>query len=157
MTKSNIAEMTQGGTLATDAGTTAITYLSTAASYSFASEATYTDGAIPKNNIGGEDATKQITSAKDTKTATVTYTGYYPAYYGFTSTPKANPTAITANNGNVIVDGVTYTRTLNDFNKTSFTATGKWFELFYMIPAGRHSSWSGKDSNNVDLAVEAKT
>lgn len=155
--KNNTAEMVKNSTLSTDAGTTAITYLSTVASYAFSAEATYTDGAVPKNNIGGDDASMQIKSAKVTKTATASFTGQYPAYYGFTTTPTSNPTAIAANNGNVTSDGVTYTRALNNFNMTSFTASGKWYELFYMIPAGNHASWSGKDSNNVDLAVEAKT
>ena len=26
-----------------------------------------------------------------------------------------------------------------------------------MIPTGKHTSWSGKDSNNVDLAIDTKT
>lgn len=149
--------MALNSTLVTAAGTTTVTYLSTAASYSFSSEATYTDGAVPKNNIGGNDEAKQIKSAKDTKSTTVSYTGLYPAYYGFTTSPKPNPTAIAANNGNVTVDGITYTRVLNNFNMASFTASSKWYELFYMIPAGKHTSWSGKDSNNVDLAIDTKT
>lgn len=157
VTATNSTAMALNSTLATTAGTTAITYLSTATNYTFSSEATYTDGAIPKNNIGGNDTAKQIKSAKDTKSITVSYTGLYPAYYGFTTSPKSNPTAITANNGNVTIDGITYTRVLNNFNVTSFTASSKWYELFYMIPTGKHTSWSGKDSNNVDLAIDTKT
>ena len=90
---------------------------------------------------------------------TITATGYYPAYYAFTTSPKSNPTALTANNGNVTVDGVTYTRELNSYGKTSFTSNSKWYELFYLVPVAKRTSagWTGKDGNNVDLAVEAKT
>lgn len=155
--KSNTDVMALNSTLATDAGTDSITYLSTAVTYNYGAHATYTQGAVPKNNIGGQDPDKQIASALCSLTCSAKFTGVYPAYYGFTTLSKANPTAIVANNGNVTIDGVTYTRELNSFNKTSFTTSSKWYELFYMIPKGKHTSWSGKDSNNVDLAIDAKS
>ena len=54
---------------------------------------------------------------------------------------------------------MTYTRELNVFNETSFNTTSKWYELFYLVPQAKRTSsgWKGKDSNNVDLAVGAKT
>lgn len=152
----NTTAMAANSSIATAAGTADITYLSTAVTYSFGAHADYTEGATPKNNIGGDDPSKKIAAGTSTATCTAKYTGVYPAYYGFTSSPKATPTAITAANGNVTVDGITYTRELNSFSKTSFTASSKWYELFYMVPAGKHSKWTGKDSNNVDLAVDTK-
>lgn len=107
------------------------------------------------NAKGGFGDTAVLTNSE----VKITATGYYPAYYAFTTSPKSNPTALTANNGNVTVDGVTYTRELNSYGKTTFTTNSKWYELFYLVPVAKRNStgWTGKDGNNVDLAVEAKT
>ena len=157
---SNSTAMALNSTISTTAGTAnAETYLSGGATYTYTATANYTEGAVPKNNIGADDPGNKIPAGSFSKTASATFTGQYPAYYAFTTSPKANPTALTANNGNVTVDGVTYTRELNVFNKTSFKTTSKWYELFYLVPQAKknNSGWKGKDSNNVDLAVEAKT
>ena len=157
---SNSTAMAVNSTISTTAGTTnAETYLSGGATYTYTATANYTEGAVPKNNIGADDPGNKIPAGSFSDSKTATFTGYYPAYYAFTTSPKANPTALTANNGNVTVDGVTYTRELNVFNKTSFQAKSKWYELFYLVPQAKRTSsgWKGKDSNNVDLAVEAKT
>ena len=157
---SNSTAMALNSTISTTAGTTnAETYLSGGATYTYTATANYTEGAVPKNNIGADDPGNKIPAGSFSDSKTATFTGYYPAYYAFTTSPKANPTALTANNGNVTVDGVTYTRELNVFNKTSFKAGSKWYELFYLVPQEKRTSsgWKGKDSNNVDLAVEAKT
>lgn len=158
---SNSTAMALNSTISTTAGTTdAETYLSGGATYTYTATANYTEGAVPKNNIGADDPGNKIPAGSFSKTASATFTGYYPAYYAFTTSPKANPTAITANNANtVIVDGVTYTRELNSFDRKTFTTSSKWYELFYLVPQAKKTSsgWKGKDSNNVDLAVEAKT
>ena len=157
---SNSTAMALNSTISTTAGTAnAETYLSGGAAYTYTATANYTEGAVPKNNIGADDPGNKIPAGSFSDSKTATFTGYYPAYYAFTTSPKANPTALTANNGNVTVDGVTYTRELNVFNKTSFKTTAKWYELFYLVPQAKKNSsgWKGKDSNNVDLAVEAKT
>lgn len=129
-------------------------------SYAFTGTASYTQGEIPKNNIGGLDEAKRIAAGTQTKTANATFTGYYPAYWAFTSTPTANPTALTATNGNVTADGVTYTRLLNDFSHASFKSNTPWYELFYLVPTAKQSktSWSGIDtSTNLPVAVKAPT
>ena len=47
--------MTKNSTVATSAGTTnAETYLSTAATYNYKAEATYTNGVMPKTNLGND-------------------------------------------------------------------------------------------------------
>lgn len=153
---SNTAVMTQGSTIQTTAGAAnAKTYLSTATSYAFTGTASYTQGEIPKNNIGGLDEAKRIAAGTQTKTANATFIGYYPAYWAFTSTPTANPTALTATNGNVTAGGVTYTRELNSFSKTQFTASSSWYELFYLVPAVKtaKTGWEGVDtSSNLPVA-----
>ena len=157
---SNSTAMALRSTISTTAGTAnAETYLSGGATYTYTATANYTEGAVPKNNIGADDPGNKIPAGSLSYSKNATFTGYYPAYYAFTTTPKANPTALTANDGNVTVDGVTYTRELNVFDKTSFKTTSKWYELFYLVPQAKRTSsgWKGKDSNNVDLAVEAKT
>ena len=152
--------MALNSTISTTAGTAnAETYLSGGATYTYTATANYTEGAVPKNNIGADDPGNKIPAGSFSDSKTATFTGYYPAYYAFTTSPKANPTALAANNGNVTVDGVTYTRELNSFGRTTFTTSSKWYELFYLVPQVKKNSsgWKGKDSNNVDLAVEAKT
>lgn len=154
LTASNATAMKLNSTVATAAGTAnAETYLSTAATYNYKAEATYTDGVMPKTNLGAEQPSTQIKSEKVTKTASATYTGKWPCYYAFTASPKDAPTAITANNGNVTVDGVTYTRLLDDFAHTTFTASSTWYQLYYLVPKAKQTktTWSGVDKNNVDL------
>ena len=71
-------------------------------------------------------------------TAKATFTGQWPCYYAFTTTDKAAPTALTANNSNnVTVDGVTYTRLLDDFSHTKFTADKEWYQLYYLVPTAK--------------------
>ena len=157
---SNSTAMALNSTISTTAGTAnAETYLSGGATYTYTATANYTEGAVPKNNIGADDPGNKIPAGSFSDSKTATFTGQYPAYYAFTTSPKANPTALTANNGNVTADGVTYTRELNSFGRTTFTTSSKWYELFYLVPQAKknNSGWKGKDSNNVDLAVEAKT
>lgn len=125
---SNTTAMSQGSSIKTAAGVAnAQTYLSSGATYLFSGTAEYTQGAIPKNNIGGDDEAKRIAAGSQTKTASATFTGYYPAYWAFTTAFKSAPTALTATNGNVTADGVTYTRELNTFGRTSFTTSSSWY------------------------------
>lgn len=72
---------------------------------------------------------------------------------------KSAPTALSATNGNVTVDGVTYTRELNSFGKTSFASNSSWFKLFYLVPKVKRTSagWTGKDSNNITLNTQPRT
>lgn len=70
-------------------------------------------------------------------TAAATFTGRWPCYYAFTTSPKDAPTALTANNGNVTVDGVTYTRSLDDFEHEKFIATKEWYQLYYLVPTAK--------------------
>lgn len=47
--------------------------------------------------------------------------------------------------------------TLNkSFDKKTFTPTQKWYELYYIIPNGKHNGWTGVDSNKMTLPVEPK-
>lgn len=139
------------------------TFLSTEQKITFSAyNCNYTKGNQQLNNLKQPSTYTGVIAAgkADNKSTSVTMTGYYPAYYAFTTTsPKSNPTALTANNGNVTVDGVTYTRELNSYSKTTFTTNSKWYELFYLVPVAKRTStgWTGKDGNNVDLAVEAPT
>ena len=160
LSATNSAAMTLNSTVKTSTGTAnAETYLSTAATYNYTAEATYTDGVMPKTNLGNDQPDTQIKSEKVTKTATATFTGQWPCYYAFTTTDKAAPTALTANNGNVTVDGVTYTRLLDDFAHTPFTADKQWYQLYYLVPKAKQTktTWSGVDKNNVTLPTKAST
>lgn len=154
LTAANTTAMTLNSTVATSAGTTnAETYLSSKATYNYKAEYTYTDGVMPKTNLGVEQPATQIKSTSGELTAKAEYTGKWPCYYAFTASPKDAPTALTANNGNVTVDGVTYTRLLDDFAHTTFTAANEWYQLYYLVPKAKQTktTWSGVDKNNVDL------
>ena len=160
LSATNSAAMTMNSTVATSAGTAnAETYLSTAATYNYTAEATYTDGVMPKTNLGVEQPATQIKSETVTKSASATFTGKWPCYFAFTTTDKAAPTALTANNGDVTVDGVTYKRSLDDFAHTTFTADKQWYQLYYLVPTAKQTktTWSGVDKNNVTLPTKAST
>ena len=136
-------------------------YLSGGTTYTLTATASYTAGtADPKTNTGAKADVAKIAAGSTSNSKTATYTGYYPAYWGFSTAPTANPTAVTANNGNVAYSaGLTLTRELNSFSKTSFASPGKWYELFYLVPTAKQTKtkWSGKDSNNLTLAAEDST
>ena len=160
LSATNSAAMTLNSTVETSTGTAnAETYLSTSATYNYTAEATYTDGVMPKTNLGNDQPATQIKSEKVTKTAAATFTGRWPCYYAFTTTDKAAPTALTANNSNVTVDGVTYTRLLDEFAYTTFTAANAWYQLYYLVPKAKQTktTWSGVDKNNVTLPTKAST
>ena len=65
--KTNSTVMAVNSTLATDAGTTDHTYTLTAATYTYTATANYTQGAIPKNNIGGDDPDNRIPAGSYSK------------------------------------------------------------------------------------------
>jgi hypothetical protein len=86
--KSNTFDFTKDNTLtliASDAKGTV--YIDSVISYTFNAEGTYTDGAIPKTNLGNDYPDGQITGGKATAAArTVKRTGWRNYWYGFIST-----------------------------------------------------------------------
>jgi len=166
LTATNTTVMVGGKSISTANGSTPENYLSSGASYSYSWSLKYTDGKIPLNNLGKPDPGYEVKGATKTGTITKTYSGYYPSYYAFTPSLKAVPTAVTATNGNVVIDGVTYIRTLaaKHTDKTkAFTASAKWNQLFYLVPAAHHDNsttyakytkWTGKASTGLDLPVK---
>lgn len=62
------------------------TYSDGETKYSYSADATHTDGAVPKTNIGNDYATGQIKSKTLTATKTATFTGYRNSFYGTKTT-----------------------------------------------------------------------
>lgn len=70
-------------------------YMDSGVTYSYSAEATYTDGVAPVTNLGKEYAAGQIKSAKLTKTATATMTGWRRMFIGSVATDaEINETTI---------------------------------------------------------------
>lgn len=71
--------------------------------YILSAEVTYSDGVVPKNNLGVDTPSAKITGATSVLTAEVTFTGYQPSYYVFTDTyTNSVPSSIQANgSGNI--------------------------------------------------------
>lgn len=83
-TKSNDSTLTNNGTVVLPAGATnAKSFADGSTVYNFTSTATYSDGAVPKNNIGGDDPAKKIAGATKTPSATCTATGHRYGFYGY--------------------------------------------------------------------------
>lgn len=83
-TKTNTSAMAANSTLATSAGSTSHTYGDDAATYTYTASVSYTQGAIPKNNLGGDDPDNRIpagTWSSGNQTATFTGQRYY--FWGY--------------------------------------------------------------------------
>jgi hypothetical protein len=97
--KSNESAMGKNSTLTITAGdenvnaSNQVQYTDTAKTYNFTASATYTNGAVPKTNLGNDYAAGQIKSAavddfgsasgKQAGTASATYTGFRSVFYGY--------------------------------------------------------------------------
>lgn len=79
------ADIGYNGTLQLAAGAQK-TYSDGATTYSYSAEATHTDGAVPKTNIGNDYAAGQIKSKTLTATKMATFTGYRNSFYGTKTT-----------------------------------------------------------------------
>lgn len=82
----NSGDLANNGMLELPAGTAnAKTFVDSPTTYDYSAKAVWTDGSIPKNNIGGDDSAKQIktnSSNPATKTASCTATGWRRMYIG---------------------------------------------------------------------------
>lgn len=105
----------------------------------------YTDGAIPKTNIGNDYATGQIKAGSFTNLSKGTLTGYRNWFYGYkaggatidvATLDSAKIRALTANNGN------------DKFPAT--LSTNKMQQMFFAIPKGKKTSV--EVANNVNGA-----
>lgn len=82
--KTNSTAMKLNSTLATNAGTTSHVYEDEEATYTYTASASYSQGAVPKNNIGGDDPSNRIPSGTFTKTdLKATFTGQRFYFWGY--------------------------------------------------------------------------
>ena len=97
-TKTNSSAMVKNSTLATDAGTESHTYTLTATSYTYSASASYTQGAIPKNNIGGDDPDNRIPAGSYSETnLKATFTGQRHYFWGYkTDGNELNTSSLTS-------------------------------------------------------------
>ena len=123
----------------------------TASVYQISANCSYTAGATPKTNIGNDDtnASKKIAAGSKTGSRYL-YTVGKPLYWKITTTPTPNVTTFNANST------TGWTKIINGSLKTSWSCPANWYEMFFLMPSGQKTSWSGKDSNNVDVAVDTK-
>jgi hypothetical protein len=140
-------------------------------SIKLSANAKYTNGFVAYNNLKqpANVAAANISADTAKTTATITVTGYYPAWYGFSTNPVANSTfetVISANNADTIKinNNLTLTRvpkfTGSDSLTKTFKSTTGWYELFYLVPKAKYSttSWSGTDTGTgLPVAVESST
>jgi len=112
--------------------------------------AKYSDGNIPKTNLGNDCADTQIKagSASTTKNLIV---GYKPNFYGFKSTAIDIDTIDSS-----IIRGLTTNQKQQITPVSSATSNVAWKQFFYAVPKGRVKSLSVKDSNNLPLTVKNK-
>lgn len=123
--KTNTAAMSLNSTLATAAGSASYSYTDTAAKYTYTASASYTEGAIPKNNVGGDDPGNKIQAGTWTKNLTATFTGYRKGFYGYRL----------ASEDRLDFDKMTSNDIRNNIHATAWNATaGAWPKTF-TVPA----------------------
>lgn len=140
--KTNSTEMVLNSTLATDAGTTSHVYETTAATYTYTATATYTQGAIPKNNIGGDDPGNRIPSNTYSKTdLKATFTGQRYCFWGYkTTSGTLLPTTYDATAKKDVIDTAALTsdmiRQLGNSNASMLSAASSSANANFSVPAG---------------------
>lgn len=106
------ADIGYNGTLQLAAGAQK-TYSDAIATYSYTAEATHTDGAVPKTNIGNDYAAGQIKSKTLSTTKKATFTGYRNSFYGTMTTKddtvdSAYIRSLTGKSGKALANGNTF-------------------------------------------------
>ena len=114
--------MTNNSTVVLPAGTSnAKSFTDSAVIYHYTSSATYSDGDVPKNNIGGDDPSKKISGATKTPSATCTATGHRYGFYGYRM----------ASESRLDFDAMTSDNIRNDIHATKWDFTsGSWPTTF---------------------------
>ena len=93
--KTNDSEMVKNSTITLKATGDKALYKDTATTYTFSGKGTYTDGVIPKTNLGNDYADAQIKSGDVTiADAVATFTGWRYIFGGGTTASQINSTAI---------------------------------------------------------------
>ena len=96
-TKTNDAVMTTNSTITLKASGDKALYSDTATKYTFSGKGTYTDGVVPKTNLGNDYPDAQIKSGDVTiDDATATFTGWRYIFGGGTTAETIDSTAIRA-------------------------------------------------------------
>jgi hypothetical protein len=146
--KSNESAMSKDSTLTITAGdanknaNNQVQYTDTAKTYSFTAEATYSDGSIPKTNMGGDYAAGQIKSAKydfnassggqQNGSASAKYTGFRSVFYGYKNGDNKLDVA-NLTSAQIRALGNTATTT-----KPSTMTTNKMQQMFFAFPASNN-------------------
>ena len=142
---------TSGHTASTTTGSFAKFTVQDNTNYKISVTATYTEGAVPKNNLGSEVPNKKI--AAGTKSATSnTVTGYRGWFYGYKTgdTALADASAITGAQLRVL--------TKSNGNFPSSLSTNKMKQMFFAAPKGKKASLSISNAvNGAPLTVQKTT
>lgn len=137
--KKNSAAMTAtngSNTLATSAGMTQHSYTDTAAKYTYTATASYTEGAVPKNNVGGDDPGNKIPAGTFTKSETATFTGYRKGFYGYrlASESRLDFNNMTSNDIRNNIHATVWNATTGAW-PTSFTVPANSTQIIFAVPA----------------------
>ena len=136
-TKSNDSTLTNNGTVVLPAGTTnAKSFTDSAVVYHFTSTATYSDGAVPKNNIGGDDPDKKIAGSTKTPTASCTATGHRYGFFGYRldSETRLDFDAMTSDNIRSNIHATKWDFTANAW-PTTFNVPTNSTQIIFAVPA----------------------
>lgn len=133
--KQNSTAMGLNSTLATNAGTKSHSYADTAAKYTYTATASYTEGAVPKNNVGGDDPGNKIPAGTFTKSETATFTGYRKGFYGYrlASESRLDFDQMTSDDIRNNIHATTWNATTGAW-PTSFTVPVNSTQIIFAVP-----------------------
>lgn len=129
------------GTVVLDVGTSK-KYVDGSTTYNYSAEATYSDGAVPVTNLGTVYASAQLKSAKLTKTASATMTGWRKMFIGSVATDaEINEATIKSLSYAVKADAKTVTVQANGSAASGASAGVKLVDgavkIIVALPSGR--------------------
>lgn len=143
-------------TLATNAGTTSHRYTDTAEKYTYTASANYTEGAVPKNNVGGDDPGNKIPAGTFTKSETATFTGYRNGFYGYrlASESRLDFDKMTSDDIRKNIHATAWNATNGDW-PSSFTVPANSTQIIFAVPttAKDYSSHKYIKMSNIALGT----
>ena len=153
--KTNAAAMSANSTLATAGGTASHSYTDTAATYTYTASASYTEGAVPKNNVGGDDPGNKIPAGTYTKNnLTATFTGYRKGFYGYrlASEDRLDFDKMTSDDIRNNIHATTWNATAGSW-PTKFTVPANSTQIIFAVPTNAKNIASHKFIKMSNIAL----
>ena len=124
-------------------------------SYKVTAKCNTTAGNNPKSNIGKEYSAQAFAAITDlTATEKTIFTSYKPNFYGYTTSANKLATIDNTTLTSDFIRGLQNNQKQTAAPVTSYEIKEGWYQFFYAMPAGRKTTLTAKDGNNITFTVD---